>query len=277
MRVIHRIPIFVTLASLACSTPRQNPPPSATTDATANHRPGDDRAITGDAAPSQPGRAVPGAATLAVPMDEYFPLRQGASWIYRGRAAWVEGEGEKAVDKNGEVSIQMEVLEVIEKKHVTAYVVQGFPGDLVGYAGGPIKPTRRVIIRVGTGSYYLGNDEALACIKGDVDELAKVEPEELFLDVPLAVGKVFGMIESLARPDGLYGWLVLEEKQTPASDIRGIADGTPLHTFTLKFETSPDGTLVDFVPGVGITSYSFLHKGTTDELDVTLVEYHPGR
>ena len=46
--------------------------------------------------------------------------------------------------------------------------------------------------------------------------------------------------------------------------------------FLLSFRTRPDHTIIEFVPGIGITRYVYVHHGTVAEADVKLIEYYPG-
>jgi len=38
----------------------------------------------------------------------------------------------------------------------------------------------------------------------------------------------------------------------------------------------PDHTIIDFVPGIGITGYSYIHHGTVSEVKVKLVDFRVG-
>jgi len=38
----------------------------------------------------------------------------------------------------------------------------------------------------------------------------------------------------------------------------------------------PGYEIIEFVPGVGITRYTFFHHGTVSETDLRLIEYHKG-
>ena len=40
--------------------------------------------------------------------------------------------------------------------------------------------------------------------------------------------------------------------------------------------TMPDSSSFGFIPGVGISGYAYRHHGTISEVDVHLIEFHPG-
>jgi hypothetical protein len=44
----------------------------------------------------------------------------------------------------------------------------------------------------------------------------------------------------------------------------------------LSLITTADNQTLEFVPGLGITHYTYVHNGTTAEADVRLVEFHLG-
>ena len=82
--------------------------------------------------------------------DAYFPLSEGAYWIYQGTVTW-EDAGEV---KSESLEWMMEVIDVIDRGDVVGYRMLGHPGDLAWYEIGK-KPSEYAIIRAGSGSYYI--------------------------------------------------------------------------------------------------------------------------
>lgn len=93
------------------------------------------------------------------------------------------------------------------------------------------------------------------------------------LDCPLVQGKVFGG-DFLNRVRGTrYCWFVENERPF---DTKPFPNATALkhpHEFSCVFRTSPDHSIMNFVPGLGITGYLYKHHGTLSETDLKLVEF----
>jgi hypothetical protein len=73
----------------------------------------------------------------------------------------------------------------------------------------------------------------------------------------------------------MYCWNVLEKEQVEL-DVRGIDVERTMTEFMIAQYTLPDHTIFSFIPGIGITRYQYVHHGTDSEVDVHLVEFHPG-
>ena len=85
----------------------------------------------------------------------------------------------------------MEVIETVERYPVVGYALRGYPSDLAWYEEG-MEPGNYAVIQTGTSRYYMTDQEALERLKDADDVLVGLVREyELFLDVPLQVGKVF--------------------------------------------------------------------------------------
>ena len=70
------------------------------------------------------------------------------------------------------------------------------------------------------------------------------------------------------------GWWI--ESVAPVKlDLAGMTRATR-PSYVLSYATLPDEERITLVPGVGITSFAYLHHGTTAEADVHLVSYHRG-
>ncbi|MCB0194207.1 MAG: hypothetical protein KDJ65_19810 [Anaerolineae bacterium] len=206
----------------------------------------------------------------AIPRAD-FPLEKGATWAYEGTVKWQEGSD--VLEDN--ITWTMEVIDTIERLHVKGYLLRGMPLDLAWYEPGK-EPGTHVIVQVGT-KYYYGDQTTWQRLQDQDDLLMELVTEwGLFLDLPLQADKYFGETAQITRSDFSYFWVIEAEEIVSLEHVAGL-DATGERTqYSLAFRTLPDHQLVDFVPGVGITHYVYVHHGTVSEADVRLVEFQPG-
>ena len=217
-------------------------------------------------------------ALASGPAGQGFPLEKGAEWVYKGPVKWIPADSEEVVEK--ELTWSMKVTETIQRQHVLAAVVEGHPLDLAFYEEGTTQPSAYLIVQVGEEQYYLlAGDRAQDALKRlqDMDDplTDMVQDVELFLDLPLKPGKVFGEVFQLTRQDGMYFWNVAGEGPASLENIAGVEADSGLAQYELSFLTIADGQQVTFVPGVGFTRYAYNHHGSTSEMDLKLIAYHP--
>lgn len=212
-------------------------------------------------------------AVSATPFDP-FPLEKGNFWIYQGEVKWTEVP-DKVLNKN--ISWKMEILDTIKRGHLFAAVVKGHPHDLVWYEGYQT-PGDYLILRVGNSKYYILDqpraDEAIKRLKNMDDFLGGlVSEDDLFLEYPIKKGDVFGQAAQLTRPDMSYFWFVESVDKIRPEGIKGVASQKELEKYVLTFQSAPDHQVVGFIPGVGISSFLYMHHGTVAEADLKLVEF----
>ena len=208
-----------------------------------------------------------------------FPLSKGAYWVYQGNTKWTKR------DLSGEViertlTWKMEVVDTITRGHVYAAVLKGHPGDLNFYHEGK-EPGDYLIIRVGREKYYILDGKAmkrpLGILRREGNFLGGlVRESQLFLDLPLNPGKVFGESGHVTRQDRSYCWFVENEQPVELKEVKGISSKGKMFQYRLVFDTVPWYEIIEFVLGVGITRYTFFHHGTVSETDLRLIEYHKG-
>jgi len=172
---------------------------------------------------------------------------------------------------------KMEVVEMVERGEIVGYALRGHPSDLAWYEEGKQR-SEYVIVQFGPDKFYKTDDlKALQRLKDETDSLNGLAHEaQLILDFPLLPGKRFGELEQVNRTDGRYCWVVEQDKRILSKRINGVPSSEMIPEYTLHFVTLPDHVIVDFAPGVGITRYEYVHHGTVSEVNVKLVEYHPG-
>ena len=201
-----------------------------------------------------------------------FPLARGAYWVYEGTVKWTKDTD--VIEET--VTWKVEVMDLVQREHVTGFLVKGDVTDLAWYEAGA-KPENHVIIQVGADKTYTATEDALTRLKDDQDALVDlVNDAALMLDMPLFKDKVFGDTQQITRPDRMYAWWVADEQPADLSGIKGAPAGLQGPKYVLSLITTADNQTLEFVPGLGITHYTYVHNGTTAEADVQLVEFHPG-
>jgi hypothetical protein len=222
----------------------------------------------------------PRTATIAQPTEipiavDYFPLTPGTYWVYEGTVMWTVG----TEVKEEIITWRMEVIEVIEavqSNGVIGYVMKGHPGDLAWYEEGKER-SDYVIIQSGQARfYYTGIDVLPRLIDEDDDLHGLVKEDMLFLDIPLLPQKKFCEAEFITLYNGGYCWIVGEGSLVESGDIKGLEASGELIEYGIWKGTRPDDVYVGFIPGVGISRYKYNHHGTISQVDVELVEFHPG-
>jgi len=89
---------------------------------------------------------APQMANAADPSSGGWPLAKGAYWVYEGNVTWFNTDTQQEVKEK--VTWKVEVTGVVQRDHVTAYVLKGALDDLANYEAGA-KPGDYVIIHVG--------------------------------------------------------------------------------------------------------------------------------
>jgi hypothetical protein len=207
---------------------------------------------------------------------EFFPLRAGTYWVYKGTVRWYDYENDKPA--SGDVTWKMTVERVIHRKGVVAAIVTGFPGDL-DFTAGTTEPKPWLILETENHQIYyenLGPDFDLTKLDGDDHVFDKYMADENFIfQWPLHPGAKYCDDEAKKRDDGMYCWIVKEAAPKKLDSLKGNpANGQPV--FQLQYRTLPDDTTMELLPGVGLVSYLYHHHGTVADTELQLVEFHPG-
>ncbi len=172
---------------------------------------------------------------------------------------------------------KMEVVDVVHRNGVTGYKMRGAPWDLEFFEAGR-QPSDYSFIKVGASRFYQATDKEFARMADQSDGLFKLVYEGgLFLDTPLVDGEKFCDSMQITRDDSMYCWLVRVDEGAQLTGIRGVEAKAPLLQFRISQLTNPDSSAFDFAPGVGITRFQYVHHGSPSEVDVRLVEFHPGQ
>jgi len=206
-------------------------------------------------------------------IQDYFPLKEGAYWIYKGNVRWTVINSSEVAEQ--EITWKMEVKRVIQRNDIFGYEMLGAPWDLAWYEQGK-EPSEYGIIQAG-GNFYRTSIEAVRRLEDENDFLGDLVNEyDIFLDVPLISGKKFCDLDSLTRSDGMYCWVVGDAIQGNVKDIKGLASSDALFEFPIYNGTNPDHSIMHFIPGVGISGYEYHHHGTVSDVEVRLIKCYSG-
>jgi len=104
-----------------------------------------------------------------------------------------------------------------------------------------------------------------------------VNEYDLFLDIPLISGKKFCDFESITRVDGMYCWSVGEATPVDTNTIQGLDSSQTWMVHPIIKRTMPDFSTMEFIPGIGISRYTYHHNGSVSDVALRLIEYHPGQ
>lgn len=206
--------------------------------------------------------------------DDPFPLDKGNYWVYEGNVRWTEVP-DKVKEKN--ITWKMEVVEVFDREHLHAAIIKGHPSDLAWYEEG-LNPGDHLILKVGNSKFYLVSQpragEIMKRLKNPDDYLGNlVTEQELFLEYPLLKGAVFGDTGQFTRPDMFYFWFVEAAEKIRPEGIKGLTSEKEMDKYVLTYQSAPDHQNIGFIPGVGISSYTYVHHGTVSEAYLKLVEF----
>ncbi len=202
-------------------------------------------------------------------------MAAGNTWVYTGTIRWTPAGSNEVLKK--EIDWTMEIVDVIERQGLRAAVLDGHPSDLAWYEEGRQR-RRHLVVAIGEGQteqLYLLSDERA----GEVEERLRnsgdslidlLEDHELFLDLPLSSLKRFCDLHSRTRQDYLYCWLVESVQPLEGLDVKGVDPGVARTQYRVSHRTLPDHRIIEYVSGVGITSYIYGHHGTVSDVDVRL-------
>lgn len=220
--------------------------------------------------------------------EEIFPFVKGAVWVYKVNVKWTLMNSNEVRSK--ELIWTMEIVDIERRggSQVAAFL-RGHPCDLNWYQEG-IVPGNRAIVGILGRRFYLLSEKRSVAYR---EFLERNRPgtergfrwsdkfdffdTEIFLDLPLEPGKRFGDEEQMERPDAMYVWFVEKAKPVNLQNVPGLLPPYDRTEYQLIFRTNPDHTIIEFVPGVGITRYVYSHHGTVSEVEARLIEFRRGR
>ena len=212
-------------------------------------------------------------ADVNVNNADFFPMSKGTYWIYQG----IRTTEDQQTEVSSKLTHRVEVLDSCARDGVTASLLSDFPNaDWVW----PDKneQTNYVLLRSSVGRYHLlpGSvwDDLASKIRDPNDELAEIsDPGTLVVDAPFSEGKTFGEWSAISRTDLSYCWHVDSVKCSRIKNVRGISSLIRRQVATLVFSTRPDTQTVRFVPGIGVISFEYMHKGSILNMQLELTDF----
>jgi len=203
------------------------------------------------------------AGPAAGPVED-LPLRAGTTWTYAvDRAGYDRDHPETPVTSH--TTVRAEVSEVVTRGALTAAVVSDLPGQ-----DGDV-----VIVRRARAYWFVPLDDALrARLRDPGDRLDDLTADDPLLTFPLAPRRLWCDDEP-AHPPFHCTMLEPAEGGPDLGAVRGLPPGDHPQ-FMIIYRSGPDDSETFVAPGVGITGYGYHHHGTTDSVDMVLVEMRTG-
>ena len=199
-----------------------------------------------------------------------FGLVYGRSNVYVGRARWTDAATRA---HSAAVSWRMGILQVHASSDTRAAVVRGWVQELAWYTPGQ-RPAFSILIEHRGRLYHLDASDSAAA----VDSLSAVmrDPSSaakrarLIVDSTLSVGRTFGGDPDRGqRNDGWYAWQVDSKAKFSRREQWSKMVTEPIR-WRIGYRTLPDEQTIEFIAGVGISRFEYVHHGTTATVDVHL-------
>jgi len=172
---------------------------------------------------------------------QIIPLSKGASWTYR--ATLTHFDETQAKETSTTIEWTTTVVDVIPGDGVTAYVMKGWPTDLIGSNGAKPVPSEKILLKSEDG-FLWGKAKA-----------ANVEHAEGWFATPLQDGQ-----KVCPDPSLTYCWEVAEKE----------------NGYQLDYHAGPEEESYTLEPGRGVTRYDYQQTGTTDQVVAVLKDFTPG-
>lgn len=211
-------------------------------------------------------------------MADDFPLAKGNYWIYRGETKYLVKDpvSNKNVPKTEVLTWKMEVIDTATRGPFFAALIKGFPFDLSWYEPGKIRGDY-LILGEGNAVYRVFSGQDAREVWAKIKETGRPpadfkESGEVLLDLPLKEGKTFGEVPG-NQAKGRYCWVVEGERAFNPKRFPAAGKLDNARDFTLIYRTNPDHQILDFVPGIGIVGYQYIHHGTPSETNLGLIQF----
>ena len=190
----------------------------------------------------------------------------GNTWAYTGTIRWMPAGSNDVLEK------EIEVEDGDGRRYPALWAPSGCarrpPKRSRMVRGGPER-RRNLLVAIGEGQtaqVYLLSDKQAVEVEQRLRSLGDslidlLEEYEFFLDFPLTDFKRFCDLCSRTRQDYMYCWVV-----------ESVEPEIARTQYRVSHRTLPDHRILEYVSGVGMTSYVYGHHGTVSEVDVRLTE-----
>lgn len=224
-------------------------------------------------------RTIVGTCFDDVIVSDYFPLRDGNYWIYKGIARYDTVSGVVAEDS---IRVEMRVTGSVLGPSAELYYMEGHPWD--AWAFWPedslqniASPTPSVygILVVSNKLFYVLRDDfevvSAAVENGSMAPDSCFSMEQMAFEFPLFRGLRFGAGPGcLMNDEESYMWFVQE-----CTVYNSIVDNTIVERplYRIIYNTGPGCVTLEFAPFRGIDSYTYDHHGSLCHIELELDEY----
>ena len=203
-----------------------------------------------------------------------FPLEVGNSWTYAGTVWWMPRYSRQILEER--VELEVEVVDVVERRGVRAAILEGHPHDLISRTRQSRQ--RYLLIQVGGDRVYLLEGsryrEAWRRLRDSADSLVGlVTSPELLLEMPLFEGKR-QLCPDIPAPNGIGRgcWRVRSEEVIDLTSIWGLEEPEKRERYTLDLRHRGEHDVWGFVPGVGFTFYGVGYPGDPSAVELDLIQ-----
>lgn len=203
--------------------------------------------------------------------EAQFGLEAGREWIYRGSHISTNEGGEIRTDS---VRWTMRCVAVKQGAQLRVGLIRNWIADLAWQT--PDTPVSfALLIEYHNQLSMLNNLDSAAALDSMNTVLKTDRPSstaQLLIDSNLELWHSYGGESSHAEEmPGFYAWQV-EEIHPLDSTANWHHLAAEHQEYQIIYRTQPDHLILEFVPGVGITHYTYSHHGTPEEVDVVLLE-----
>jgi hypothetical protein len=169
-----------------------------------------------------------------------LPLRKGAKWTYK--VSVLRYDTDKDAEVKQVIDWATEVVDVKEANGVSAYVIKGWPTDLMDFDVAPVA-SEKTILRSGNNFLWAEKNEP-----------------------------------TLDNAEGWFTWPLIEgQKICPSAETTYCWQVTSIDTgYSMSFFTGPDEVTYDLAPGTGVSRFRYSHHGTTNTVEAKLVSFKKG-
>jgi hypothetical protein len=198
-----------------------------------------------------------------------FGLVAGRTYSYVGIAQWTD-TAERA--RTAPLRWRMDIVQARSWHDVRGAVVRGWIQELAWYTPGQ-RPDFSVLFEYRGRLYHIAAQDSVAAIDSLAaairDGVSAARRGELIVDSSLVVGETFGSDVDRGRTDGFYAWDVDSQAAAPRR-LRWSPLAIEPTRWRIVYRTLADEQVIDFVPGVGVSRFTYVHHGTVAAVDVHL-------
>lgn len=199
--------------------------------------------------------AVLFAGAFSAHAERFFPLHAGESCTYRAQIKWTLPNSSEV--RSDTIQWRTHVEKVIDMPGVRIGIVRGLPMQLAWHEPG--KSPRLDVVAERADGLWIADASSELDANALAERFAKGEtPGEQLFKFPVKIGDCIAG-DSPPRSDRLYCWGLEEAAATSSGKA-----------WRITYRSLPDYQEIEFLPGIGIKRYVYLHHGTVAEASAVL-------